>query len=144
RVVDELGIVPASYARETGERRAGNVAKAAAMARGYSERKASFAEVVEALCLLVEEGEAPGMSIEPVKDDAVRVTNLHKAKGLEAPIVFLAGPVSDSRGEAANVWIDRSAVPPAGHFLIRDDLKIEVARPLDWTAAAEIEKEHRD
>jgi len=144
RIVDRLGIVPAAYAGEAGERRAGNLAKARTMARGFSEQKASFSEVVEGLSALIADGEAPEMAIEPVREDAVRVTNLHKTKGLEAPIVFLAGPVSDSGREGATVWIDRRREPPVGHFLIRDDSNLEVARPLEWTEALRIEEEHED
>ena len=32
------------------------------------------------------------MPLEPGRTDVVRLMNLHKAKGLEAPVVFLADP----------------------------------------------------
>ncbi len=37
------------------------------------------------------------MSVEPGKQDVTRLMNLHKAKGLEAPVVFLADPLREPR-----------------------------------------------
>ncbi len=142
RIVDDLAILPGAYADVVGERRAGNVEKTLTFARSLSARGASFAQIVEALETVVDEGETPEMSIEPVREDAVRVTNLHQAKGLEAPIVFLAGPLSDSGREGRSVWIDRTAVPPLGHFFVRNVSGAEVARPAGWSAMRAIEKEH--
>ena len=144
RLAEALGILPGAYADDVGQRRAGNLEKTLTFARTLSARGASFAQVVDSLETLVEEGEAPEMSIEPVREDAVRVTNLHKAKGLEAPVVFLAGPLADSGKEGRELWVDRSATPPRGHFLVRNDSGIEVARPDGWTALADLEKDHED
>ncbi len=132
RMAELLGILPAAYVDEAGERRAGNVEKTLGMARRLSAEGKSFFEIVEALDDLLERGEAPEMSIEPVKDDAVRITNLHKAKGLEAPIVFLAGPLRDWRRDDPSLWVDRSTEPPQVHFLLSDDSDLEVALPMEW------------
>ena len=142
RMAELLGILPAAYVDDAGERRAGNVEKTLGIARRLSAEGKSFFEIVEALGDLLERGEAPEMSIEPVKDDAVRVTNLHKAKGLEAPIVFLAGPLRDWRRDDPSLWVDRSTEPPRGHFFVRDDSDLEIARPEDWLQQSEIEGEH--
>jgi len=142
RIVDALAILPGAYADDVGERRAGNVEKTLTLARSLSAGGGSFAQIVEGLETVVEGGESPEMSIEPVREDAVRVTNLHKAKGLESPIVFLAGPLSDSGREGRSLWIDRTGDPPRGNFFIRNGSGAEVARPAEWSVMKGIEREH--
>ncbi len=69
--------------------------------------------------------------------------NLHKAKGLEAPVVFLACPCGESDHDATQ-YIDRSADPAAGYFTISKSIgefKTEViAQPLGWGEMNERER----
>jgi ATP-dependent helicase/nuclease subunit A len=43
--------------------------------------------------------------------------NLHKAKGLESPVVFLAIPYNPTTHEP-NYYIERTGQEPHGHFLV--------------------------
>ena len=55
------------------------------------------------------------MSVEPVVSDAVRLMNLHRAKGLEAPIVVLAELGSWRRSEPAR-HVSRGRAGSRGWF----------------------------
>src|SRR5690606_38586754 len=72
-------------------------------------------------------------------EDVVRVMNLHKAKGLEAPVVVLAYPAAD-RDHPPTRRITRDADGNAvGYVLVQDATRRHggvIARPLDWDAHA--------
>jgi ATP-dependent helicase/nuclease subunit A len=91
RILDRLGILPWAAASELGSTRAGAVVYVLdalrAAARDGASSLAEAIEVVEGA--LEQEVDAPLL---PGETDAVRVMNLHKAKGLEAPVVVLAYP----------------------------------------------------
>ncbi|HKB79440.1 MAG TPA: hypothetical protein VKH35_06970 [Thermoanaerobaculia bacterium] len=42
--------------------------------------------------LLESEAEIEELDVDPAREDAVRLMNLHQVKGLEAPVVFLIDP----------------------------------------------------
>jgi ATP-dependent helicase/nuclease subunit A len=138
RIVDRLGIVAHGSARELGETRSGNVLKALTMARHLSAQGASFAEIVDHIAVVIHDRDIDGMSIQPGQENAVQVMNLHRAKGLEAPIVFLADPIGHP--DFPPVFsIDRETEPPTGDFLItatRGFQRRELARPVEWDVKA--------
>ncbi len=75
---------------------AGSLGKALELLRSMEDEVWSTAQIVEYLGKLVESEEKyDGVSALSGARPAVRVMNLHKVKGLEAPIVFLA----DASGE---------------------------------------------
>jgi ATP-dependent helicase/nuclease subunit A len=91
RIVDRLGILPWAAAGDLGSTRAGAVLYALdALRAAARDGAASLPEAIQVLeSALDEEVDAP---LVPGETDAVRVMNLHKAKGLEAPVVVLAYP----------------------------------------------------
>src|SRR5690606_15737433 len=98
-IVQDLGILPFAAAGDLGESRAGallfalDAVRAAAHA-GDSSLSGALTTLDAALD--EDESEAP---LEPGRSDVVRVMNLHKAKGLESPVVVLAHPMGDWRPE---------------------------------------------
>jgi ATP-dependent helicase/nuclease subunit A len=145
-----LGWTALAASRELGDSRAGNLLKAFAAARKFSGEGLDFAAVVSELGRLREEALIEQMSVEPGRADAVRLMTVHGAKGLEAQVVFLAEPASESdRGR--DHWIDRSVDPPVGHFQIARRSKRqgdfggeEIARPPGWDEMAAAEKRFED
>ena len=58
------------------------------------------------------------LPLEPGHGDVVRVMNLHKAKGLEAPVVFLADPCGGFKPRV-DVRIIRAGLNARGYFCIK-------------------------
>jgi ATP-dependent helicase/nuclease subunit A len=84
-----------------------------------------------------ESSEVDSLPLEPGRGDVVRLMNLHKAKGLEAAVVFLADPMGGF-APRVDVRILRPPAgdpgPPVGFLKITsgDFGQIVVAQPADW------------
>lgn len=145
RLVDRLGLMPFVASSTLGTLRAGILAYALDSVRAEALRgNASLAGAVEALqaALAWEDAEAP---FDPGPGDAVRVMNLHKAKGLQATVVVLANPVQtvshtrrldahtrrDARGRAEAF---AAVTAPAGPYR-----SWTLAQPLEWSRLAQEE-----
>jgi hypothetical protein len=90
------------------------------------------------------ESEVESVPLEPGRQDVVRVMNLHKAKGLEAPVVFLADPLGGVKARA-DIRVVREGAQARGYFQMtrrRGDWGVTLlAEPEGWGAheAAELE-----
>ncbi|MYK69102.1 MAG: AAA family ATPase [Gammaproteobacteria bacterium] len=145
RLVDRLGLMPFVASSTLGTLRAGIMAYALDSVRAEALRgNASLAGAVEALqaALEWEDAEAP---FDPGHGDAVRVMNLHKAKGLQATVVVLANPAQTvshtrrldahtRRGAKGGAEAFAAVTAPAGPFS-----SWTLAQPLDWSALAQEE-----
>ncbi|AHV95610.1 UvrD-helicase domain-containing protein [Paenibacillus sabinae] len=143
RIVDDLGILPYVSTLPAGSVRAGTLVRMLQLLYGDLAVSSSWSE----LCRLIEHILADrGMetsSLYAGGNQAVRIMNLHKAKGLEAPVVFLACPCGESDHDATQ-YIDRSADPAAGYFTISKSIgefkKEVIAQPLGWSEMNERER----
>ena len=107
-IVERLGAVARLAAGPEGRTASGNLLKVLALARRLSGSGLAFRDVVERLAEDAPALDLEEMSVEPVDADAVRLMNLHRAKGLEAP---------DRRPRGAELLEkarSRSATSPAG------------------------------
>jgi ATP-dependent helicase/nuclease subunit A len=149
RVAGRLGATASAAAKPLGDSRAGNLLKALAAARALSADGLSFPQIVRKLESFRAENMIEQMGLEPGRPGVVRLMTLHGAKGLEAPVVFLADPTGDVAG-ARNYWIERQGGGPArGHFRIvrRSDSgrkEVEIARPAGWAEMSEREDRFDD
>ncbi len=151
-LVGDLGLVPYAAASGLGAARAGAIGYVLQVIRDIGlEGDTSLRAAIEALDVTLEQGEAEA-PLEPGREDVVRIMNLHRAKGTEAPVVVLAAPCGweeyDPRlrvarhadGRAVG-WTEVKAPSRGFHPPV-------VARPLDWRAhqavEAEFEKAERD
>jgi ATP-dependent helicase/nuclease subunit A len=102
KIVDALGILAgAAHPADSteGSLRAGRVLRTITYVQSLAAQGLDWAEVTEELQRVVDgEEDVDGMTLETGSEDAVRVMNVHQAKGLEAPVVFLADPYSRGSG----------------------------------------------
>ncbi|MFH1349494.1 MAG: UvrD-helicase domain-containing protein [Pseudomonadota bacterium] len=146
-ILDHLGIVPLAMTRDMGESRAGNLLKAAEIALWESGKTLnSFPDMVERLEQYYTELDVEEMSIEPGKENVVRIMNLHKAKGLEAPVVFLADPLKEVSHEPS-LHIARMEDRAVGYFVASNQKgefqREAVGLPPNWQEYERLEQAYQ-
>jgi len=140
-----------------GPGRAGNVLKLVEVIRGLETTgKTSFAAVADFVAEWIELDAFGEMNLTPGRRDVVRLMNLHKAKGLEAPVVILANPVGRKApepdkhivrlsGPASSRRASLIGPGPRGHFLFSKKLRWgrqPISEPVGWSETAEEEKKY--
>jgi ATP-dependent helicase/nuclease subunit A len=147
-IFEDSGIVNYAASSEMGSSRAGNLFKLLAILRDQEmEGAASFSELVDYLGELVSVYEIEEMSLTPGRKNAVRLMNLHKAKGLEASFVFLANPVG-VRGHDPDKHIIREGMTPEGYFLCSKKTGMyqwtALSQPVGWEDKTEEERQYAE
>ncbi|MFB6272399.1 MAG: UvrD-helicase domain-containing protein [Salinibacter sp.] len=101
-IAEAAGLLPAAAhppAADDGSLRAGRLLKTFALVQREAEDGADWAQVLDLLQDVVDGAEeVDGLTLESGAGGAVRLMNVHQAKGLEAPVVFLADPYSSGGG----------------------------------------------
>ena len=141
-VTSELGLLPYAAAGELGTLRAGALlyvldsVRASALA-GDASLPGALAALQAALDL--KRVEAP---LEPGKPDAVRLMNLHQAKGLEGKVVVLAHPTSSSKPRRPYLHTTRSRDAGATGYMRVPDGRTgrDLVRPVNWFEYEEVEQ----
>jgi ATP-dependent helicase/nuclease subunit A len=96
---------------------AGDLLHAVDRVRQVVEDGGSLADAADALeDAGAESNEVESLPLEPGRADVVRVMNLHKAKGLEADVVFLADPTGGVRTDKVDVHVRRDGDRALGWF----------------------------
>ncbi len=145
RIASDLGLFASASLRPGGSIQAGGLAKALELLRQARADILTTSQLLEFLERLVKSEEkhdgVPALSEEP---PSVRVMNLHKAKGLEAAVVFLADPYGDFRHPAIR-HIDRSSDRIRGYMAVYRDHEAGggklLACPWNWESLACREEE---
>jgi len=99
----------------------------------------SFAAVADFIRDWVGTQDVEEMSLTPGRRDAVRLMNLHKAKGLEAPVVILANPVGMAAHEPDKHIVRTGHSEPLGHFLFQKKSVYRgtpISHPAGWDEKA--------
>ena len=155
RILEDSGYL-ALAAASPGGVEAGDLLHAIDRVRAAFEAGFTLAQAADALaayCGLDDDepedsSEVESLPLEPGRSDVVRVMNLHKAKGLEAEVVFLADPLGGFKPRADVRIIRREADDRAvGYFEIKPDGLFNlrpIALPPDWDRLAADELEYLD
>lgn len=135
RLADATAIFPLAAAGDLGQLRAGSLVYLLDAVRArVLEGDASLTGAVQAMeaALAWEEAE---ISLVPGRGHAVRVMNLHQAKGLEAKVVFLATPFGEKNHPPSRHvsrdpdGVAQGSMPVVQGFGFRKEV---IARPLSW------------
>jgi len=143
RILEDLGLYALAGSRSGGDVEAGSLAKALEVLRALDGGTWSTAQVAEALGRLAESAQRhDGVSARSAERDEVRIMNLHKVKGLEAAVVFLADPSGESSHSVA-LHIDRAGDRVRGYMGVhapkRGQRAPVLAQPEGWEALQERE-----
>ena len=147
RVLERTGYL-ALAATSPGGVEAGDLLHAIDRIRAVVESGFSLLDAAEALEDDAEESnEVESLPLEPGRPGVVRLMNLHKAKGLEAPVVFLADPCGGFEPRV-DVRIIRDGADARGYLLITrkvGEFGVErVAEPIGWDEHEAEERRYLD
>lgn len=144
RIVGDLGLQARAAAGQGGDILSGSLAKAIELLRVTASQAWSASQIVDYLGRLVQEDEAhDSISARAYSESAVRLMNLHKVKGLEAPVVFLADPTGN-RLHTPELYVDRSGDRVLGYLAVHgtdkgSNRRVLLAQPLGWEHFADAE-----
>lgn len=150
-IASEVGIIPFSAMLLKGDFESGTFLKALEILRSHERKVKTTAGLIEYLGEMVREREwyeasvrkQEGLSATGQAENCVRIMNLHQAKGLEAPFVFLADPTGSSNSSRMTpvLHIDRSGNNTRGYIAVKDErARRLIAHPGNWASFEEREK----
>ncbi len=132
RILDDLALLPLLASGELGDSRAGSLLGMLAALRQLQSDTSSIESVIDAIELMQQAEESPP-SLLPDKSDAIRIMNLHRAKGLESKVVILAAPVPDKgRNKVPSLVVLRDANGTMQASLCVTEKDGLVAAPEGW------------
>jgi ATP-dependent helicase/nuclease subunit A len=138
KIFSDLGLMVLAGLGPGGDVRAGSLGKAVELLRAAQQEMWTTAQLVEYLGRLVDREERyDGISARSEERPEVRIMNLHKVKGLEAPVVFLAEPAGEADHPVA-LHVDRSGPRILGYSAIPGKKRGDyaparcLAHPPDW------------
>ena len=148
QIADDLGLPARACAAPGGDVRAGSLAKVIELCRSVQHEQLSIVDMVDYLERLVTADEKyDGISVRPPAAPVVRLMNLHKVKGLEAPVVFLADPTGNYE-HPIDLHIDRSGERVRGYMAVyapRPEIGFTqprlIACPVEWARFEEAERD---
>lgn len=148
RIAVRLGLFASAAARPGGDIHAGSLARALELVRSASSGQSGLTALAARLGELASGArQEESQSAVGGGGPAVRLMNLHQAKGLEAPVVFLADPFGENQS-APGVYVDREGDSPSGYLTVSESRGQFGSRLLacheSWEIFAAREKEHLD
>jgi ATP-dependent helicase/nuclease subunit A len=130
RIAGDLGLTVQAAMATGGNIQAGIVAKAFEMLRAAQVEFHSASDLAQYLQDLIDQDvEFDGLPARPHDQSPVRIMNLHKVKGLEAPIVILADATGKKNHDVL-LHVDRSGAKAKGYLAVYGPKRGRRSRPL--------------
>jgi ATP-dependent helicase/nuclease subunit A len=146
-ILQSSGLLSHLVTADMGSSRAGNVFKLVETLRSREgEEMTSLGAAIDFIEQWVGAQPVEEMSLTPGRRNAVRLMNLHKAKGLEAPVVILANPAG-VRDFEPDKHISRTGATPRGYFRFSKPggfAAKTVSQPAGWEESAAEEKKYEE
>lgn len=143
RVLEHSGFLVYTATQASGTVRAGMLTSLLQHLHHRSPDNATWFQLANTLRQLNSSDEAfESANLFPGRDNVVRIMNLHKAKGLEAPIVFLGSPCGFSDHDATS-HVSRDTDPARGYFVAtsREGFTTRIlAQPTGWDETSALER----
>jgi len=132
RILNDTGLLAYAASQDLGDARAGALLHLVGSLRGASlGGRGGIGDAMDFLRTLLTL-EAPDTPLRPGRTDAVRVMNLHKAKGLEAPVVILAAPADEAEFPPTFHVYRSEGSAATGAIVLEDDAGTVIAQPPRW------------
>ncbi|MGI6307836.1 MAG: UvrD-helicase domain-containing protein [Dethiobacteria bacterium] len=148
RIIEDLGLAPFTLSQPLGKRNCSYLYQVLEHIRqGEAICGDSFRQMVAQVESLMNTKVEEELDLDVSGGDCVRLMNLHKAKGLEAPVVILAHPGKrvEIRPDRIDSHIVRTGEKPVGYFSFtrrRGYQGIKIAQPPCWEAYAAEEQKY--
>lgn len=144
KILGHLGLLPFALTEPLGRSKGGLILQVLEhLRKAEAEGVTTFAGLVATFETLKEAGLEDELDLSFDGQNAVRLMNLHKAKGLEAPVVFLAHPFKNVRFDP-DLHVSRVGNHPGGYFAFMDEFsKRTIAQPLNWQEYQEEEARYQ-
>ena len=149
KISADVGLWAKAAVSPGGDVQAGSFAKTLELIRSAQRESWSMADLVGYLGDIVAEDEVhDAVPARPPEESVVRVMNLHKVKGLEAPVVFLADPTGRQR-HSEDLYVDRTSETVRGYMAVKGTFTgtrrtAMLAHPQGWEEFAAREAEFQD
>lgn len=144
-IMEQLGILPLAALQPSGAIRAGTLVNVLERIASDPLALTSWHGLADRLHALMQAKGVEGRPLLAGSGHAARIMNLHKAKGLEAPVVLLACPCGDHDMDVSE-HIDRAREPQQGFFTItrqKDAFHAErIAQPAGWEGLSQTERKY--
>ncbi|HOO50333.1 MAG TPA: UvrD-helicase domain-containing protein [Alphaproteobacteria bacterium] len=144
-IAADIGLLLQAAVQSGGNLFVGSMAKALELLRATQTQSWSKTEIVEFLGKLMDRDNRgdkyDGVTAMPFERSFVRIMNLHKAKGLEAPVVFLAAP-SGYSDFGVDFHVDREKGAISGYMAMIGESTgygrgPMLAKPVNWASFEE-------
>jgi len=148
KIAADIGLYALTLAGTEAQTGCGYITKILEMLRkNTTEDFSGFNSLIDLLDAIFDADLEEELDITGEEQNAVRIMNLHKAKGLEAPVVFLAHPCK-RLNIAPDYHIKRTGSKSEGYFVIKKQTgefssKV-IGRPLNWDKYELEEEEYQN
>jgi ATP-dependent helicase/nuclease subunit A len=145
RILEETGWL-ALACTTPGGARAGHLLQAVDRVREVVEEGGGLADAADALAEEQTSSEAEALPLRPGRRNVVRLMNLHKAKGLEAPVVFLADPAHAFEFPVVTRVVREGATARGYLRLVKGKpwAPQTIGQPRDWDAHEQEERRYAE